>query len=145
VINIRMVTKQDFQVWRDFRKALWPKHSIESLEEEMLEIFSKINENPVFLAFCNDEPAGFLEGAIHRDAPGCITSKIAYIEGWFTYPNYRRLGIGRTLVEAFINWSKSLNIKELASDTTNDYPISPKAHIALGFKEVKPFYYMKSI
>ncbi|MFP4286999.1 MAG: N-acetyltransferase family protein [Candidatus Izemoplasmataceae bacterium] len=143
MITIRKVTNSDFPTWLKLRKTLWPKEEIHALYQEMQEIYSKIDENPVFLAFSDDDIAGFIECSIHLHAPGCKTKKIAYIEGWFVYEHYRFLGIGRALMEEAFTWSRSFGITEVASDTTIDYPLSPKAHEAIGFIETVPLHYVK--
>lgn len=145
MLTVRKVQQEDFSLWLKLRKALWPESTLKELNEEILDIFSKINENPVFLAYHDHDIAGFIECSIHQEAPGCKTNKIAYIEGWFVYPNYRNLGIGRQLMEAVFNWAKDLGINEIASDTTDDYPLSPKAHKQLGFIETIPLHYMKRL
>jgi aminoglycoside 6'-N-acetyltransferase I len=115
-------------------------------EEEMKKIYSKIELTPVFIAEDNECVYGFIELSIHETAPGCLTQNIGFIEGWFVKPDYRRLGIGKMLVKAGEKWAISIGCKEMASDTTTMYPISPIAHIAMGYEEVNvPLHYRKSL
>ena len=46
------------------------------------------------------ELVGFVEVALRDWAEGCSTRPVGYIEAWYVEPSHRRLGIGRTLIEA---------------------------------------------
>lgn len=49
-------------------------------------------------------------------------------------------------MEAGEQWARYKGCTEMASDTTSNYPLSPAAHRALGYQEVKrKFYYRKSL
>jgi aminoglycoside 6'-N-acetyltransferase I len=80
--------------------------------------------------------AGFVEMNLRTEAPGCRPGDIAYLEGWYVRPEHRRKGIGRALVEAGAEWGRARGSTEFASDTDQDYPLSPAAHAALGFEVV---------
>ena len=144
---IRTIKNTDFKEWLELRYELWPYHTKEELEVEMKDIYNNIKLNQVFFAVTDDDKvSGFIELSIHQEAPGCTTSKIGFIEGWYVRPQYRRKGVGRLLVEAGEEWAKSVGCLEMASDTTEDYEISPIAHLALGYEEVDiPMFYRKKL
>lgn len=123
------------QAWLELRTALWP----DCTPSESLREMDEILENPREIAFgyfVDGVLAGFAEMNLRTEAPGCTPGDIAYLEGWYVRPEHRRKGIGRALVEAGIEWGRAKGCGELASDTDQDYPLSPAAHAALGFEEV---------
>ena len=75
--------------------------------------------------------------SIHESAPGCESDRIGYIEAWYVDPDARGLGLGRALVERIEAWARAAGCREMASDTTPFYPLSPAAHAALGYEEVE--------
>jgi aminoglycoside 6'-N-acetyltransferase I len=77
-----------------------------------------------------------MEVALHDHAPGCNTTKIGYLEGWFVDPDWRRQGVGGRLVQAAEQWALAQGCTEMASDTNGGYPNSPAAHASLGYEEV---------
>jgi aminoglycoside 6'-N-acetyltransferase I len=80
---------------------------------------------------------GLVEVAIHRSAPGCATERIGYLEAWYVDLDARGQGVGRALVRRAEAWARGQGCREMASDTTPDYPVSPIAHAALGYQEVE--------
>lgn len=145
-LKIRLIEKKDFEEWLKLRYDLWPYHTLVELEEEMKEIFEEIDVKPVFFAEDDEIVHGFIELSIHDSAPGCLTNRIGFIEGWYVKPEFRKLGIGKKLVEMGEQWALSQGCKEMASDTTERYPDSPIAHVALGYEEVnKPLHYKKDL
>jgi aminoglycoside 6'-N-acetyltransferase I len=133
----RRVEEKDFQKWLEMRYDLWSYHTLEELEEEMKGIYDNIELNPVYVAEDNSgNKLGFIELSIHKKAPGCTTTNIGFIEGWYVKPQYRHTGVGRMLVEQGEQWAINIGCQEMASDTNSRYPISSIAHKALGYEEV---------
>ena len=81
--------------------------------------------------------AGFVEIGSRTYAEGCISSPVAFLEGWYVDPDARRRGLGRQLVEAAESWAIERGFFEIASDTELENEISLKAHTALGYEEVE--------
>jgi aminoglycoside 6'-N-acetyltransferase I len=139
MIKIRSVTPEDHDEWLRLRYALWPgpHHSIAELETEL----SEIQADPIQPVFVAAQPdgglCGMIEVSIRKEAEGCTTDRIGYIEGWYVDPEFREQGIGGRLVQAAESWARSQGCVEMASDTTLTYPLSPKAHEKLGYKEVQ--------
>jgi len=117
------------------RCALWPTESAEELASE-LKAWAEGEDTAVFFAEAGDgKLIGFAEVSIHTEAPGCTTNRIGFLEGWYVDPAYRRQGIGRALNAAAEQWARERGCTEMASDTNESYPISPAAHLALGYRE----------
>ena len=97
--------------WLELRQALWP----ETREAHVAEMAA-------FLA----------EAAIRSDyVNGTQSSPVAFLEGLYVAPAFRRRGIARLLVAEIICWAKARGCHELASDALLDNT----AHRALGFEE----------
>ena len=144
-MNIRKITKKDKANWMSLRTQLWSRAEPARLEEETNDIL-KDKGWGLFAVEHEGKLIGFIECSIRDKAPGCETNRIGYIEGWFIAPAFRNLGLGKKLVEQGEKWAKDSGCREMASDTTSDYPLSPKAHKALGYKEVKrKFFYRKEL
>jgi aminoglycoside 6'-N-acetyltransferase I len=144
-MKIRKVNLEDRSEWIDLRTQLWPNYKLEQLNSEAERILRDLDW-VVFVAEQEERLVGFIECSIRNKAPGCKTSKIGYIEGWYVVPELRNQGVGRKLVHSSERWAKEMGCTEMASDTTSEYPSSPAAHKALGYHEVKRrFFFQKSI
>jgi aminoglycoside 6'-N-acetyltransferase I len=141
MVKIRPLLDTDEAEWLRLRSALWPGAGVDELKRDMALLRSDPEQQPVFVA---ENPAGGLCGlvevSIHTSAPGCISDRIGYLEGWYVDPGWRHQGVGRRLVEAAEAWARSVGCREMASDTTPFYPLSPQAHAALGYKEVERYF-----
>ena len=75
-----------------------------------------------------------------------MTNQIGYLEAWYVDPEWRQKGVGRALVEAAEEWARAQGCTEMASDTMEDYPLSPAAHAQLGYEEVaRDIYFRKEL
>lgn len=145
MVQIRKAAVRDKTVWVDLRVQLWPESNPGELRDDVREILEDANW-AAFMAVNEGEVIGFIECSIRDKAPACETDRIGYIEAWFVAPEFRNQGVGRRLVEASEQWARHKGCTEMASDTTSNYPLSPAAHKALGYQEVKrKFYYRKSL
>jgi aminoglycoside 6'-N-acetyltransferase I len=145
MVQIRKAAVRDKTAWVDVRVQLWPESNPGELRDDVRKILEDANW-AAFMAVNEGEVIGFIECSIRDKAPACETDRIGYIEAWFIAPEFRNQGVGRRLVEASEQWARHKGCTEMASDTTSNYPLSPAAHKALGYQEVKrKFYYRKSL
>jgi aminoglycoside 6'-N-acetyltransferase I len=145
-VHIRPVQPNDAAEWLRLRMALWPGSTSQKEAAEIAEFFA----NPgtplptLYVAFVCQRADGSLcglsEGAIHREAPGCVTDRIGYLEAWYVDPDCRHQGVGRALAQAVEAWARAQGCTEMASDTDPSYPLSPAAHTALGYAEVQRYF-----
>lgn len=139
MVSIRPVEERDVGTWLKMRIALWPDGSETEHREEIAQFFrGDFPRFPwaVFVAESDDEGViGFSEVSIRPYAEGCLSYRVAYLEGWFVRPDARRQGIGRALVEAAKEWGRSHGCCEFASDTEADNQVSAAAHLSLGFTD----------
>lgn len=147
-VEIRMLAAEDWADWVRLRKQLWPDESLSELIAEAQGIYTRLEEAPVFVAVSvmSGELCGFVEVSMHDHVEGCLSMPVGYIEGWYVSPLYRRQGVGKRLIAVAESWAKEKGCREMASDTTDQHPISPWAHRSLGYLPMaKPLHYKKTL
>ena len=136
-MTIRKIVESDRREWVRLRDALWPG-SLKDHEHETRHYFERRLETPVvFVAEEDGRLVGFLELDYRKYAPGCQSSPVPFIEGWYVDPALRRRGIGRALVGAAEARARAMGHHEIASDTELGNAESIAAHGALGYGEVE--------
>lgn len=120
---------------------LWPEATADEHRAEAASILCGIPPTTlplvVFVAEAEDKVIGFIEVGLRSHADGCDTRQpVGFVEGWYVEPAQRGVGVGRALMRAAEDWSRSLGCRELASDTWIDHESSQRAHEALGFEVV---------
>jgi len=136
---IRPVERADAAVWERLRSALWPDDA-GSHSADIARFFSPQRNEPLeVLLACSGSgaPLGFVELSIRPHAVGCTSDRVAFVEGWFVEPDYRRRGVGAALIRAAEEWGRANTCTELGSDTQLWNESSINAHKALGFEEVE--------
>lgn len=139
MVHVRPVRPEDASAWLRMRDALWPDDT-GSHAAEIREFFAGSRKMPLEVLMAFDEHGtvvGFAELSIRPYAEGCETDRVAYLEGWYVSPEYRRRGIGRALVDAAEAWGRAHGCIEFGSDTNLDNHMSAAAHRALGFEEIE--------
>jgi aminoglycoside 6'-N-acetyltransferase I len=145
-VRIERCTRADADAWVALRKKLWPHESDEDLRaqsDEQLESADSL----VLIGRAGDAALAFAEATLRRDyVNGCSTSPVAFLEGIYVEPAWRRHGIARRLCEAVEAWALENGCSEFASDTLIDYVDSQRMHEALGFTETeRVIYYRKEL
>jgi aminoglycoside 6'-N-acetyltransferase I len=135
--TIRPARKPDFNLWERMRQALWPSEPGRHAREIERYFAGDLREPlEVLLAFDDSgEAVGFIELSIRAYAEGCVTDRVAFVEGWYVDPTARGKGVGRTLIRAAEDWARSQGCTELGSDAEVDNTVSAEAHRAVGFTE----------
>jgi aminoglycoside 6'-N-acetyltransferase I len=136
----RPVTHADRAAWLRMRRALWPEGDEAAHAAEIDRFLAGELRMPleVLMAVGDDGNAiGFAELFIRPYAEGCVTDRVAYLEGWYVEPPARRRGVGRVLVAAAEEWARAQGCSEFGSDALIENETSAAAHRALGFEEVE--------
>jgi aminoglycoside 6'-N-acetyltransferase I len=134
---IRQIAESDRGDWVRLRDALWPG-SLADHDRETRMFFDKQLETPVvFVAAASGRLVGFLELDFRKYAPGCRSSPVAFIEGWYVEPAVRGQGIGRALMETAQAYARAAGHDEIASDAEIDNANAIAAHRALGWEEIE--------
>lgn len=137
-VRVRPVAREDAAAWLRMRKTLWPEENGGGHAQEIEDFLAGRSTMPLAVLVAvddQDRPIGFVELFIRPYAEDCLTDRVAYLEGWYVEPEYRRQGVGRALVEASERWAREQGCTELASDALIDNDVSAAAHAALGFVE----------
>lgn len=120
--------------------ALWPE---DTRQGHAPHVEARIEGKPVstlplqtFVAESSTEGlVGFIEVGLRSHANGCDPRQpVAFLEGWFVAPEWRRQGVGTALVRRAEDWGRRQGAIEMASDTWLDASVSEAAHRALGFE-----------
>lgn len=136
-MKIREIVESDRAEWVRMREALWPGAGSDH-EAETRQYFENPCEAPViFVAEADGRLVGFLELDYRRYAPGCQSSPVPFIEGWYVEPALQRRGIGRALIEAAEACARAAGHHEIASDAEVTNADGIAAHAALGYAEVE--------
>jgi aminoglycoside 6'-N-acetyltransferase I len=119
------------------RDALWPG-SLADHDAETRNHFETGARAPVvFVAESRGRLVGFLELDYRKYAPGCRSSPVPFVEGWYVEPGLQRRGIGRALIAAAEAHALAGGYHEMASDAELDNADGIAAHAALGFEAVE--------
>jgi aminoglycoside 6'-N-acetyltransferase I len=135
--TIREIVDRDRSEWVRLRADLWPG-SLEDHEAETRRYFGQTPRLPVvFVAEAGDRLVAFLELDYRKYAPGCRSSPVPFIEGWYVEPPSQGRGIGRALIEAAEAHARAAGYEEIASDAEVENSDGIAAHGALGYEEVE--------
>ena len=132
-MEIRPLNKAKVEAWIDMRHRLWPDYERHELVGESVEW--ALGKLGVFVAGTEDGLTGFAEVSMRDRAPGCTTSPVGYLEGWWVESEQRRRGVGIALLKASEQWARDHGATEFASDAHADNEVSRAAHSAAGFAE----------
>ena|SRR5580765_2836411 len=136
-MKIRTIVESDRSDWVRLRDALWPG-SLWDHDVETRKYFESGLDLPVvFVADVDGRLVGFLELDVRKYAPGCASSPVPFIEGWYVEPAMRGRNIGRALVEAAEAHARASGYIEIASDAELENADGINAHLALGYEEVE--------
>ena len=133
--------------WLALRKALWPQGSDAEHLEEMATFLAQPERFAQYVAYAGQgTPAGFIEVALRRDyVNGTESSPVAFLEGIYVAPMYRRRGVARNLIAAATEWAVKQGSRELASDAALDNQASHLMHRSLGFEETERVVYFRKM
>ena len=137
MMKLERTTTAMLDEWVELRLELWPHNSSADLEREARALLDK---EPATAAFILRDDAGapiaMAEATLRREyVNGCSTSPVAFLEGIYVRPAWRRQGTARLLCRTVEAWGKELGCREFASDAMIDNEASHQMHKALGFEE----------
>lgn len=142
VTSIRTARPGDEDELAELRALLWPDGTVEEHRGEVQKLIqsgmSGTLPAAVLVAIDGGEGlTGFLEVGLRSHADGCdVARPVGYVEGWFVREEFRGQGIGKLLMKAAEDWSRTHGCREIASDALVDNMESREAHAALGFEVV---------
>lgn len=138
-IVVRTLSHHDYEDWLKLRQLLWSGEIAEHRAETATYFVDGTLAglpHRVFVAETTEPTVrliGFAECS-HRETGGAASPRHAHLEGWYVAPSFRRIGVGRLLIDAAIVWAKSIGCNTLTSDTSGRFAeLSKPAHLACGF------------
>src|SRR5579871_375050 len=101
MMTVERATAATIGAWTAMRAALWPHASSRELEREAEGLLVKTPPAAAFLLRVEAEPVAFAEATVRIDyVNGCSTSPVAFLEGIYVRPAWRRRGAARLLCRA---------------------------------------------
>jgi aminoglycoside 6'-N-acetyltransferase I len=143
--DIEALRPQFLDDWIALRCLLWPDGSQHERRVEAETLLQRPGRAVVFLAR-SPEPGtiGFAEATLRDDyVNGCSTPPVAFLEGIYVQPAWRRCGVARQLCDAIAKWAAATGCTEFASDTELENVASQQMHLALGFRETERVVYYR--
>jgi aminoglycoside 6'-N-acetyltransferase I len=134
--TIRQAHPADFAAWAALRGQLWPESDAAAHLAELGEL-SRDARFRGWLALDSATPVGFAESFIRPFANGCDSRPVAFLEGIWVAPPYRRRRVGGQLLAAVEHWAGALGIDELGSDADIANALSLLCHGRWGFEEME--------
>jgi len=133
----------DDRAWLHLRIALWPEGSEAEHLSGMADTLARGHH--VRLAVTTAGSAvGLVEASKRVDyVNGTTSSPVAFLEGLYVEPGWRRRGVARALVESVVAWALQQDLSELASDSLTGNAAAHAAHRALGFEETERVVYFR--
>ncbi len=145
-INITTAGVGDLDAWLRLRKLLWDDASDEDHLAEIHEVLSDPDSQLVLIAVDGDGTCvGFLEASIRPFVEDCYSDSVGYLEGWFVDPSFRKIGIGRKLVQSAETWARSRGCSEMASDAEIGNEVGIHAHLGLGYGETSRLIHFRKL
>lgn len=134
---IRRASTEDLGGWSALRAQLWPTEHASEHAVYAAQWLAEANSD-AFLAFDSEgRMVGFLDVDLRPYAEGCVTSPVAYVEGWYVIPGQRRHGVGRALMRAAEDWARARGCSEMASGSEMGNTGAQDAHECLGYERVQ--------
>ncbi|MFY9841383.1 MAG: GNAT family N-acetyltransferase [Xanthobacteraceae bacterium] len=143
--TVRQMGVDDRAIWAEMRVALWPDETSQA-HTEMTDDLLGDGDVWGLVAEAKDGVAvGFAEIAVRKYANGCDTRPVAFLEGVWVKPQFRRRGIGTRLIAHVEVFLAARGFRELGSDTQIDNQASQAAHLAWGFSETERVVYFRKL
>jgi len=141
-IEIRPFGADDKAAWAKMRHALWPEGCLEEHARDIDRVLADADYWG-FVAMRDGEAIGFVEIAIRKNANGCESQPVPFLEGIWVDPRFRRSGVGQRLVEHVERFVRARGFREIGSDALLDNKDSHAAHAAWGFAETERVVYFR--
>ncbi|MFL6622178.1 MAG: aminoglycoside 6'-N-acetyltransferase [Sulfurifustaceae bacterium] len=144
-MKIESCSSTEHRGWLPLRRALWPDETIDEHLAEMAALIAEPQRYVQFVAYTSEQqPIGFAEASVRTDyVNGTRSSPVAFLEGIYVAPAFRRHGVASALVSAVSSWARSGGCVELASDALLENEGSHAFHRALGFEETERVVYFR--
>lgn len=141
--SFREMTAEDVAAWSEMRKALWPFTTEANNAKDIADILAAGDMWGFIACDAVGAPAAFAEVSLRRYANGCEETPVAFLEGIWTAPAFRRRGLGEQMIAYLGAFLKAKGFNELCSDALLDNTASHEAHRRWGFAETERVVYFR--
>ncbi|MBT5565205.1 MAG: GNAT family N-acetyltransferase [Rhodospirillaceae bacterium] len=142
-IAIKQMQRDDQGDWAQMRYALWPNESYDEHLRDAGNILTSSDEW-AFIARTDDfAPVGLAEVAVRKYANGCTERPVAFLEGIWVAPDFRRQYVGKKLLTHIGAFLTQRGYLEICSDTEIENTSSITAHRGWGFIETERVVYFR--
>jgi len=128
------------EIVAEYAKSLGVDLSFQAIDSELADLPQHYAEpgGVLLLAWVGTALAGCgaLKPLPDADYPNACEMRRLYVR-----PAYRRLGLGRVLAQALIDWGVRAGYSCMLLDTLDDMEAARGLYDSLGFEEVPPFYF----
>ncbi|MBW4434609.1 MAG: GNAT family N-acetyltransferase [Pelatocladus maniniholoensis HA4357-MV3] len=137
-MKIVKVTQDDFNEWLELTLKLWPDESREERQISLTKILQSPREAGFIVRSSDGGAIAFMNLSLRYDyVPGATQSPVAYVEGIYVKDEYRKQGVGTSLIQYAQKWGLENGCVELASDALLENTASYDFHTKVGFQEVE--------
>lgn len=135
-MKLEKISEENISALVSLMLELWPSCEYEEELENAQEILGKDTQT-VFLVKFDGAYLGFIYLSLRFEyVEGTNSQPVAYVEGIYLKPAFRRQGIGRQLLKKAEQWAQAKGCTEMASDTELHNQGSIDFHRGAGFEEV---------
>jgi aminoglycoside 6'-N-acetyltransferase I len=142
---VRQMGANDRAIWAEMRTALWPDETPLAHAKMVDELLDDGDVWGLIAEATDGTAIGFAEIAVRKYANGCDTRPVAFLEGVWVKPQFRRRGVGAQLIAQAEAFLAARGFHELGSDTRIDNCMSQAAHLAWGFSETERVVYFRKV
>ncbi|WP_461128705.1 aminoglycoside 6'-N-acetyltransferase [Spirosoma aerophilum] len=121
----------------DLVLELWPDCTRDEELENYAQLLDSANE-ACYLVKAGDDYIAFVHVSCRHDyVEGADELPVAYIEGIYVKPAFRKQGIADKLIAVSEDWARQKGLTQIASDTDVTNTASIAFHKKVGFEEVE--------
>lgn len=137
-VTIAPARDGDVPAWAALRQELWPDGVDEHRRELTTLLAQGSPERLALLATIGGDAVGLAEAAVRHDyVNGCDETPVAFLDGLYVAPPWRRRGVARRLVDRVAAWGRDAGCRAFASNAPIGNDASHALHRALGFAETE--------
>lgn len=140
--KVHFAKPSDILAWSVMRDLLWPGSSLAAHAQDA-EAMLQRPDVAVLIVKEENQTVGFAEVSVRAFANGCDTSPVAFLEGIYISPPFRRRGLAKQLIDSLARWARHMGVRELGSDTLVDNEESIRAHQSWGFQQTEQVQYLR--
>ena len=135
--SIQILFRKMFDIYSENQEVEYPFS-----ENGINYLVNRIENGFAFIARGNDKTMGFLTGCINDSIEFKAYKKYGFVENMFVEEEYRKNGIGKLLITAFLKKCESLDIKYIQTESDANQELI-NFYTGLGFKISGINYFMK--